>query len=614
MARREVILEHSITYALLGICDAMLGATQAPINRLGDSMSTSGGQIVVDALRECGVNLVLGIPGTHNIELWDVLADAEDIKSYLVTDEQCASFMADGAASSGGGMACINIVPAAGLTHAMSGIAEAYLDQVPLLVLSCGVRRDKPFAYQLHDVDQAAMAKPVCKKVYVPLTHAELARDLREACVIARESPPGPVMVEVPVNLYLFPGDAGEVKPVSAVVPTNPAQDKISAAASILATSRNIGIYVGQGAIGARDLLIDLAERLDAIVYTTITGKGVFPETHPRFGWPVLGAGSPPQLQKIEKEFDLLIAIGCRFGEVATASYGVAPPKNFIHIDIDETVFDKNFAASLHIKSDARSAVQSLLTHPEIKSRPQNQARLDSLAKAHAEVRRDQRAHNAVAEKNERVGPTLFFESLQKVFGADAVYATDSGNGTFIAMELLRLSHAHSFMGPVDYSCMGYAVPAAIGAKMASPNRPVVALAGDGAFLMTGMELVTAATYGIGVVCCILNDGELSQIAQFQRRTLNREMCTRLRGLNYASLADAVGCEFVALENNDSVEAGLKKAYELSQAGKPVLVDVKIDYSLETYFTKGVVKTNFLRFGWMDRFRLVGRVIGRKIF
>jgi acetolactate synthase I/II/III large subunit len=576
-------------------------------------MKLTGGQIVVKALEAEGVTFSFGIPGTHNIELYDALIDSKGITTVLVTDEQSASFMADGVARSSGSLAVVNLVPSAGLTNAMSGIAEAYLDQVPLLVLSCGIRRDMDLAYQLHEVDQVGMVKPVSKKTFVAESHEDLYPMIREACQIAKQAPCGPVMVEVPVNLYLFPSTLNEdqLQPPRVNV-ANPALDdaKIEAIAQSLSKAQSIGIYAGAGALEAREELLELAEKLDAIIYTTISGKGLIPEDNPRWGWMTMGAAAPKQLQKIEQGFDCLLAVGCRFGEVATASYGFHPPDNLIHIDIDPTVFNKNFPARFNLTADAKEAIKTLLSSTHLTSHEVNPTRLNQLAKAHLTIRQEQLA---VPDNQDAVTPAKLITTLQEIFGPETAYVTDSGNGTFMAMELLRLTKSRSFMGPIDYSCMGYSAPAAIGAKMANPHRPVVGLIGDGAFLMTGLELMTAATYGVGVVACILHDGELSQISQFQRRVMVRDGWTKVHDYQVAPLAKGIGMECVTISNDGEITTGLKKAHEISQKGHPVLVDVKIDYSTPTYFTKGVVKTNFLRLPWKDRFRMVGRVLKRKV-
>lgn len=155
-------------------------------------MKLTGGAIVVRALEDEGIDLSFGIPGTHNIELYDALAESETVRTVLVTDEQSASFMADGAWRATGRMACVNVVPGAGLTHAMSGIAEAFMDHVPMLVLGCGIRRDLKKAFQLHDVDQEAMVRPVVKGTFRPEAGPELYGTIREACRLARSGAPGP--------------------------------------------------------------------------------------------------------------------------------------------------------------------------------------------------------------------------------------------------------------------------------------------------------------------------------------------------------------------------------------------------------------------------------------
>ncbi|HEX6589204.1 MAG TPA: thiamine pyrophosphate-binding protein, partial [Longimicrobiales bacterium] len=167
-------------------------------------MKETGGRIVVRALEDEGIRLTFGIPGTHNIELYDALAESETVRPILVTDEQAASFMADAAWRASGQLACANLVPGAGVTHAMSGIAEAWMDNVPMLVLTCGIRTDTGRAFQLHDVDQLAMARPVTKAQIRVERGEELYGEIRRACAIARAGTPGPVIVEVPANLYLF--------------------------------------------------------------------------------------------------------------------------------------------------------------------------------------------------------------------------------------------------------------------------------------------------------------------------------------------------------------------------------------------------------------------------
>ncbi|MBL0209438.1 MAG: thiamine pyrophosphate-binding protein [Holophagaceae bacterium] len=256
-------------------------------------MAMTGAAHVLKALEDEGIRLAFGIPGTHNIELYDLLATSKSVRSVLVTDEQSASFMADAAWRASGTMACVNVVPGAGLTHAMSGIAEAFMDCVPMLVLGCGIRRDTGKAYQLHDVDQQALAAPVTKGTFRPERGEDIYGTIRAACRLAREGCPGPVFVEIPANLYLLQQPASapwqEVPPTVPPVP----QDLLKQCAELLSKAKRPLIYVGLGAAGARADLVALAEKLEAPVSSTFQGKGVFPESHPLFLWPGFGAAAP---------------------------------------------------------------------------------------------------------------------------------------------------------------------------------------------------------------------------------------------------------------------------------------------------------------------------------
>ncbi len=571
-------------------------------------MKRRGADLVVEALEAEGVRFTFGIPGTHNIELYDALERSARIQPILVTDEQAASFMADGVSRSSGAVGVVNLVPGAGVSHALSGIAEAYMDTIPLVVIATGIRDDTGKAYQLHDVDQLAMLRPVTKATLKVEDPGDLYPLVREAFALARAGAPGPVAVEVPANYLLLTHDVAETRanepPPAAPEPT---QADLAEAARRLQGAKYPALYVGNGATGASALLRELAERLGAPVTTTIQGKGVFPETHPLWLWVGFGAAAPPFVREVMKRCDCLLAIGCRFGEVATASYGLEPPETLIHVDIDGAVFNRNYPAKLAIEADAEKFVSGLLER--LPGARQTSALEDEIAEGHRRLG----AEWSKRRDGERVSPQALLGGLQALAAEDAVYVTDSGNGTFLAMEHLRLKHPRCFLAPVDYSCMGYAVPAAIGAKLAQPGRDVVALAGDGALLMTGLELLTAAAYRVGVMVCVLRDGELAQIAQFERITLNRDTCAVLPPYSVEAFAKATNCAHLALARDAEVRSVLEQAFETSRAGLPVMVDVAIDYSQKTFFTKGVITTNFWRLPWPERTRLLARAVARHL-
>ncbi|MFI5104587.1 MAG: thiamine pyrophosphate-dependent enzyme, partial [Terriglobales bacterium] len=217
------------------------------------------------------------------------------------------------------------------------------------------------------------------------------------------------------------------------------------------------------------------------------------------------------------------------------------------------------------------------------------------------------------AHQTERVNPALFFEELRRQLSDDAITTVDDGNHTFLAAELFEVRRPRTFVSPTDFNCMGYAVPAAIGAKLANPDRQVASIVGDGAFLMTGLETITAATLGLGIAYFVFDDGELSQISQGQEIPYNRKPCTTLGTLRIKGIADATGADYLAIENNGQIGNAVHDALACAAKNKPVIVDVHVDYSKRTRFTKGVVKTALKRFPLRDRMRFIARALVRKV-
>jgi acetolactate synthase-1/2/3 large subunit len=572
-------------------------------------MRLTGAELVVRALEDEGIRFAFGIPGTHNIELYDALAESHRVRTVLVTDEQSAGFMADGVWRAARELACVNLVPGAGLTHALSGIAEAYLDGIPLLVLGCGIRRDQNFAFQLHDVDQLAIAAPVTKAQVRPASGADIYRVIRDACGLARAGRPGPVMVEIPVDHYLFRHEVDDFPAPPARPAPSPDPRELDRAVTLLAADHARPLlYLGWGAAAAGAALVELAEALGAPVATTIQGKGVFPESHPLFLWNGFGRSAPPFARALAQRCTVTLAIGCRFAEVGTGSYSAIPPGPLIHADIDPAVFDRNVPAAVRLSGDATQVVGLVLARLGGRHRGHRSAVEAAIARGRASVAAKRADHDQAG-----VSPARLFASLQRGFGPETIYATDSGNGTFLAMEHLRLDRAGQFLAPVDYSCMGYAVPAAIGAKLARPDCPVIALPGDGAFLMTGLELLTAATERAPVATFLLRDGELAQIAQFQTTAFRRKTASRLPDYDAGSIAEGLGIEWIRLEQDAELGPAVAFAREVIARGHPVLVDTAIDYREPSYFTEGVVRTNLGRLPWKDRLRFVARAIGRRL-
>jgi acetolactate synthase-1/2/3 large subunit len=573
-------------------------------------MKSSGARLLTYALEQVGVTHVFGIPGVHITEIYDELGKSEKLTPVLVTHEQCGAFMADAISRTSDALGCICVVPAAGLTQAMSGIGEAFLDGIPMLVIAGGTRNDTGFSYQLHQMDQQALMKPITKAQFKVMQQSEVIPTVYNAADIARSGEPGPVFVEIPVEISLFEGEATLVAYKADVKKPSLDREAIKKAAEMLVKSHQPGLFVGWGARDAGDSLIKLAELLNAPVSTTLQGQSVFPNTHPLFAGMGFSKAAVPAAEVAFNHVDTLLAIGTRFGEIPTGSFGIEAPEKLIHIDINETVFNKNYPAALTIHADAKEAIEALIeaisdwdftpAHPELGNT------LTQLKNEYAEA---WKKHDSKG----RVNPHLFFEALSEQQKEDLYLVVDDGNHTFLTSELYRVPSPKKMISPTDFNCMGYAVPAAIGVKLIHPKSPVAAIVGDGAFVMTAMEIATAVQRKLGVVFFVFNDGELSQIAQGQQKPYNRKTATVLPAFDFYGIATATGADYLRMESNPDIDGTILEAFETAAEGKPVIVDVNIDYSKETRFTAGVVKTNLSRFPMREKLRFLTRAAWRKV-
>ncbi len=446
--------------------------------------------LAVRALEKLGVRHTFGIPGIHNTELYDELAASESIEPVLVTHELSAAYMADAMSRLSGSIGTLAIVPAAGLTHASSGIAEAYLDGIPMLVLSAGVRTDLPYGYQLHEMDLHAFMRGITKATFKPKSHQEVQPVLYEAFRVATSGEPGPVFVELPMNLLIL---TGEAEPTD-FQPSAGAQDtdrkSIAQAARLLAESRRPGLFVGWGAREALAEITGIAEYLQAPVATTLQGLSVFPGTHSLHTGYGFGPAAVPAARNAFADCDALLAVGTRFAEIATGSFGVTVPENLVHVDINPKVFGRNYPAKVALEGDARTVLAPLLA--ELKTlgapRPANGALVEQIRRDKAAYRAEWLAHDSKG----RVNPQRFFDSLAARTPADAVTVIDDGYHTYLTAELYTHRNPGATILPTDFNSMGYAVPAAVGAALARPGKHVNVIVGDGAFAMTCLEIATA--------------------------------------------------------------------------------------------------------------------------
>ena len=574
-------------------------------------MKKTGAALARFALEQIGVRYTFGIPGVHNTELYDELNNSAQIKPVLVTHECGGAFMADAISRTGDSIGTLLIVPAAGVTHASSGIGEAYLAGIPMLIISGGIHTENGRRFQLHEMDQHTLLSPITKGSFHIKAHSEVIPTLYAAYQLAMRGEPGPVFVELPYNIGNFLGEV-EAMPVFAGLEPQATFDRalVKQAAQLLTQAKQVGFFLGWGAVDCQAELIELAELLDAPVATTLQGLSAFPGNHPLHTGMGFGAYSVPAGQNAFAQCDAVLAIGTRFAEIPTGSFSMQVPEDLVHIDINPEVFNANYPAKIAVQGDARSIVPALLA--EVRTL-QAQTKQDTMAQ---QIHRDKEAYQQqwLAHKSgERVNPAQFFQALRKQLSDDTIVVADDGNHTYLVAELMPILGARRYLSPTDFNAMGYCVPAVIGAKLANPSTPVVGIVGDGALLMTGMEMLTAVRHQLGVVVFIFNDGELSQIAQAQEIPYNRKTCTVLQGIQMQSLAATVGAQFISIRSEADIESGIRQALQFAANNQPVYVDVNIDYSKRTRFTEGIVKATLKRFAPQDKFRVISRALIRKI-
>ena len=437
-------------------------------------MKKTGAWLARYALEQLGVRYTFGIPGVQNTELYDELNNSESITPLLVAHEGGGAFIADGLSRLSDTVGTLVVVPAAGLTHASSGIGEAFLDGVPMLVICGGIRTDIPWKYQLHQMDLHQFMRGITKATYMIERQEQIVPMIFDAYRTATTGEPGPVFIELPANLQMFAAEVGTLPTWQApALPAPASASQIDAAVALLREARHPALFVGWGTRDCLAELSALAEHLQAPVATTLQGFSMLPANHPLHVGFGFGEAAVPAARAAFADCDVLLAIGTRFAEIATGSYGVSVPERLIHIDINPKVFNANYPARVAIEGDARVILPQLLAalREAMPAAPVNSALQAKIAADKQAYRQSWYAHDSKG----RVNPARFFDALRAANPAEAVTVVDDGNHTYLVAELMPILSARSAIVPTDFNAMGYAVPAAIGAKLARPDVPSTA-------------------------------------------------------------------------------------------------------------------------------------------
>lgn len=516
------------------------------------------GTAMVEALVANGVDLVFGIPGTHNLELYRGI-NRSPIRHVVTRHEQGATYAADGYARATGRVGVVITTSGPGLTNALTGMANAYADSVPLLVVSPGVptgleRQDHGILHEAKD--QRAAADNLVARSVRPGTPRQAVDAVHEAFSRWRTERPRPVHLEVPLDVLEQPW-TGDVAAWPAPHPAGLAPEQVESIADLLCAARPVFI-AGGGAVDAADDVTALAEAVDAPVLTTTLGKGVIDESHPLSAGPFYGARGSEQLVGAA---GVVLALGTELGRF-DESYG-GFDGTLVRIDIDPAQLHKNRRADVAAHSDVRTAVSALRRAVSARSPHHAEGTGASLA---AGVREAWRAAAGPRRRKYEAIQT----ALARALPADVVVTGDSSQVSYLGTDpYWRFDRPRRYLVTTGYSTLGYAVPAAIGAKLAFPDRAVIALLGDGALMFSVQELMTAAELGLSLPIVVVDNDGFGEIRDNMLDRDIKPLAVTLRQPDFVGLATAMGCHGVLVHSEaeaaDAAAAGLT-------AGRPSLV------------------------------------------
>ena len=477
-------------------------APASPAQRVPRPMT--GYDLLCRALEALGVDHVFGLPGSQNVALFEALRCSK-IRTVVPVHELAAAFMAIGFSRASGRLGVLTTIPGPGFTFAMTGLAEARLDSVPLLHIVQSPADEPGRLFQLQAIDQAAIAGPVVKAVLQIRVAADVPRVLVEAYDLAMSGEPGPVLLEVdPAALAgAVSGPSPDVtRPAAAHPAVSP--EEVAAVVQLLGQSRRPILLVGQGGNAAAGEVRDLAERLSCPVLTSTSGRGVVPEDHP--------LAIPSDLSDVAginaliAECDLVLALGIKFSHNGARGFQLQlPAERLVHVDASRDTLGANYPAHWAIQADVGAFVSAVLGSLSPAGPGGSRWSQDDVASWRRRVRSSMTApvEPKIAGADPPT-PARFFESVRQALPADACLVTDSGWHQMLARRHYSVQSPRGLLVPTDFQSMSFGLPAAIGAKLAAPDRPVVALTGDGGLLMAGMDLVTAARESICLPVIVL--------------------------------------------------------------------------------------------------------------
>lgn len=542
-------------------------------------MRMSGAKALVECLKHEGVDLAFGIPGGASIPLYDVLCQESDgLRHVLTRHEQGAAFMADGYARSTGKVGVCMATSGPGATNLVTGIADAYMDSIPVVAVTGQVSTTVLGTDAFQEVDTKGITMPIVKHSYL-LRHAEeVPQAVAGAFHIARTGRPGPVLIDLPRDvqqgmLTFKPVEKMEMRGYQPLPPLD--ENRLDEAVSLLRKAKRPVIYVGGGCIAssATEEIVALAERIHAPVINSLLGKGVIPEDHPlSLGMPGMHGVPPANLAL--NEADLILAFGTRFDDRVVGKVSeFAKAAKIIHVDADPAELGKTLRVVLPIVGDASTVAATLLGTVE------EQRHNDWVE----QVMEWRRTHPLDREGRGKLPPQAILNAINELTKGEAIIATDVGQHQMWAAQHIICRYPRHYLTSGGLGAMGFGFPAGIGAQLANPDHRVVCIAGDGSFQMNIQELATAAHHKLPMVIAVFNNRYLGMVKQWQKLFFERRYSAVDLGDNpdFVRVAEAYGAHGIGVEDRSGIRPALEQA--LNNTDAPTLIDFKVEREADVY-------------------------------
>lgn len=532
-------------------------------------MELTGSQILIECLKEQGVNTIFGYPGGAILNVYDELyRHTEEITHILTSHEQGAAHAADGYARATGKVGVCLATSGPGATNLVTGIATAYMDSVPIVAITCNVTNSLLGKDSFQEIDIAGITMPITKYNFIVKDITKLADTIRRAFSIAKSKRPGPVLVDITKDVTAAKTEYEKVIPKLPVRYTSEIREHdVEEAIKMIQNSKRPMIFVGGGAVlsGASNELKEFAEKIDAPVTDSLMGKGAFSGEEPYYTG-MLGMHGTKTANLSVAECDLLIAIGTRFSDrVIGNAEKYAKDAKILQIDLDPAEINKNIIVDQYIIGDIKSVLEILNTKLEHQS---HKEWID-------QVLARKNAYPLTYHKEKLTGPYII-EKLYELTDGDAIITTEVGQHQMWAAQFFKYKKPRTLLTSGGLGTMGYGLGASIGAKIAYPDKLVINLAGDGCFRMNMNEIATATRYHIPIIQIVFNNHVLGMVRQWQDLFYEKRYSQTILqdSVDFVKLAEAMGAKGLRITTKEEAESVLKEAITCKEV---VVIDCQID-------------------------------------